>query len=518
MRVLERFGLVVVGTLSMALPAQAEVLLGKLTDRIQKAPFIVRVAAEVEGNQVAYRISDPIIEKATKAIEKNPQDSKAYLERARAYLRKKDYDRAIQDLTRALEFDPDTEGAHFDRGVAYSRKHYYDDAIQDFNEAITINPTKGAYYLNLGIAYEQIGDHDHAIRNYHQALEVDPEFTPAYSYLGDVFIKLRNRAKGCSYYQKLCDLGMCDSYNAKKANGKCPRSESELAVLNAKDPNIRKATEAIQNNPKDAEAYWRRGMAYEHTRDYKRAIQDYSKALELKSTYIQAYNFRASAYRYQDEYDLAIQDYHQVLELDPDNGLALSALGGLYLVDLKDRKKGCLYYEKLGNPETNYLFNTATELDRCFPSNSPRYDTNYLSRVIAEATTTITTNPQEATAYVDRGIAYADRYDYGRAVQDYNKALEINPDSVEAYTYRARAYMNQGNDPLAMQDLTKALEIDANNLLAITTSGHLYLSSRRRGVHDRTKGCSFHKKACDLGSCRAYKIATKMAGQYHCPD
>ena len=53
-----------------------------------------------------------------------------------------------------------------------------------------------------------------------------------------------------------------------------------LANLAIKDYN-----KAIQLDPELAEAYCNRGVAYEHTGEFERAIADHTKAIELQPHY-----------------------------------------------------------------------------------------------------------------------------------------------------------------------------------------------------------------------------------------
>lgn len=77
-------------------------------------------------------------------------------------------------------------------------------------------------------------------------------------------------------------------------------------------------TQAIELNPDDAEAYFKRGNAYASKGEYNLAIQDYDKAIELAPDTLTAYYNRGNANVYKGEYDRAIQDYDKAIELKPD--------------------------------------------------------------------------------------------------------------------------------------------------------------------------------------------------------
>ncbi|MBI4646279.1 MAG: tetratricopeptide repeat protein, partial [Bacteroidia bacterium] len=69
--------------------------------------------------------------------------------------------------------------------------------------------------------------------------------------------------------------------------------------------------------PDYADAYINRGIGYRKSGDYNKAIQDYSKAIEIKPDFAEAYNSRAIAYNKSGDYNKAIQDYKKAIDLDP---------------------------------------------------------------------------------------------------------------------------------------------------------------------------------------------------------
>ena len=73
----------------------------------------------------------------------------------------------------------------------------------------------------------------------------------------------------------------------------------------------------IDINPKYAQAYYNRGIAKKSIQDYHGAIADYSKAIEIDPKYIQAYNNRGVLKVNLQDYQGAIADYSDALEIDP---------------------------------------------------------------------------------------------------------------------------------------------------------------------------------------------------------
>jgi len=69
-------------------------------------------------------------------------------------------------------------------------------------------------------------------------------------------------------------------------------------------------------------------------------------------------------------------------------------------------------------------------------------------------------DPQQAEAYVARGMLYADEYRYDEALASLEQAIAINPSLAEAWTWRGRLLYRFGRIKESRQSLLKALELD----------------------------------------------------------
>jgi tetratricopeptide (TPR) repeat protein len=80
---------------------------------------------------------------------------------------------------------------------------------------------------------------------------------------------------------------------------------------------IRDYTRAIERNPKDSEAYRRRGNAEYGKEEWDRAIADFNRAIELDPESHVAYMNRAWAHAKKEEYGAAIKDIQKAIQLQP---------------------------------------------------------------------------------------------------------------------------------------------------------------------------------------------------------
>ena len=79
------------------------------------------------------------------------------------------------------------------------------------------------------------------------------------------------------------------------------------------------AAELIQLNPKDASAYYNRGIIYENLSKYQSALNDYVKAIELDPNYVSAYNTRGNVYSKLGLNRKALEDFNKAIQLDPNS-------------------------------------------------------------------------------------------------------------------------------------------------------------------------------------------------------
>lgn len=93
---------------------------------------------------------------------------------------------------------------------------------------------------------------------------------------------------------------------------------------------IADCSKLIELAPDSADAYYRRGDAYDETGEYGKAIADYSKAIELDPNHALAYYNRGCAYGELGAYDKAIADYSRAIGLNPLDSLAYYNRGLAY--------------------------------------------------------------------------------------------------------------------------------------------------------------------------------------------
>ena len=105
---------------------------------------------------------------------------------------------------------------------------------------------------------------------------------------------------------------------ARPAPAADPESDSVAALREDE----RRLTEKIEQDPTDAESYFRRGLLREELHELDKAIEDYDEAIRLGPKNPLAYIGRGSAWNDKREYEKAIADFDEAIRLDPKNSLA----------------------------------------------------------------------------------------------------------------------------------------------------------------------------------------------------
>ncbi len=83
---------------------------------------------------------------------------------------------------------------------------------------------------------------------------------------------------------------------------------------------IQHYTKSLEMHPQMDAAYYNRGLTYAAIGEYDRAIKDYDIVINRNSEDAHAYNERGEVLLYQGEFDKAIKDYNTAIKLEPDSG------------------------------------------------------------------------------------------------------------------------------------------------------------------------------------------------------
>jgi tetratricopeptide (TPR) repeat protein len=142
-------------------------------------------------------------------------------------------------------------------------------------------------------------------------------------------------------------------------------------------------------------SFYNRGFAKYNLKDFRGAILDFDKAIELKPTYFEAFIARGQSYSMQDNHKVAMNDYNEAIRLNPLEATAYFSRG-ISKMKLQNFRGG------LSD------FNKSLEL-----------------------------NPEYAPGLASRGESKVKLGDFKGSLEDFDKAITINPKRANYYSIRA---------------------------------------------------------------------------------
>jgi len=194
----------------------------------------------------------------------------------------------------------------------------------------------------------------------------------------------------------------------------------------------------------DATAYCKRGDEYSEKGDYDLAIADLTEAIRLEPNFAPTYLSRGMAYANKKDDIQSILDYTEVIRLSISNALVANAY----------YNRG-VAYERQGSYKAVEDFEKASSLD---PNDAD--SRNAIEATKTKLLRTNETNLRRTTLWIDNQVKKAGLQ---RTIEKHTEELRINPNSASAYFNRGVAYKEQGTHNAALEDLGKASNLEPAN-------------------------------------------------------
>ena len=109
-------------------------------------------------------------------------------------------------------------------------------------------------------------------------------------------------------------------------------------------------------------------------------------------------------------------------------------------------------------------------------------DNKEFGRAIEDFTTAISMDPKSGNAYLNRGMALVAQGEFERAIMDYDMALALNPSFVDAYSNRGGVWYRKGELDRAIDDYNRALSLQPDSLPALINRA---IAFKKKGATDR---------------------------------
>jgi tetratricopeptide (TPR) repeat protein len=406
---------------------------------------------------------DVIIQKTGTSSE-TPVDTQAtafitaYANRIVDYLDKSEYDLAIRECTKLIELDSNNKMAYVQRAKAYLDKYLevvrrrqlhsvpeYEQlptkALSDCNKALEIDPefvlalvTRADLMLRTVVIFVGRKQNEEALEDCKRALLIDPNNVKAHVLLAGAYCQIGDHYKFPKVY---------DPIN-KTMSG--PEPDYDKAIHNY--------SSAIESKPNYWYAHYLRGTCYRDIGENNKAIQDFTKAIDI--TPKEKYNYgivifaserdlyceRSRLFLITGELEKAIADINQGMRIDPEYWELFFYRGQYY------RIKG------------NFL-------------QAIQDFSNVIGRGFSEYS--------KVSSYINRGDCYRLIGKYEAAIQDYNKVTEIESTWAEsdelnywAWAWLGYIYYHIDEYKQSIDCCTKAIKKAPDNGWAYMIRGETY--------------------------------------------
>jgi tetratricopeptide (TPR) repeat protein len=233
-----------------------------------------------------------------------------YAEIGVLFFEMKNYDDAKTYFTKAIEIDSLYGYAFYARGFNNILLNDLQGALSDLNRSIFINPEYSSALKSRAIVKARLKDYEGAINDYLQFNNLEPENKTAYFEIGLVK-RLQKK-----YFEAIKFFNLAIEFN---------------------------------NSPL-SECYYQRGITKKDLNDYRGAVLDFTKALEISPNFYACYYDRGVAKSHLEDNTGAILDLTKYITQSPNGEYIKFAYSrrGLAKIGLNQKESGCLDFSKSG--------------------------------------------------------------------------------------------------------------------------------------------------------------------------
>lgn len=230
---------------------------------------------------------------------KQMEDATLY-NNAKHEIEKGNYEAAVVMLDTLIERNALNDSAFYRRGIAYSKLGDKENALSDFSHLIKASPTFGIKALRRrGGLYYEMNEFEKSIEDFNNAIKLDS--TDFHTFYSRGILKTERKITGKNPEQTLnvnySEQGNEFYYDYKGA--------------------LEDFNKAIELDTTFADCYVKRGKVLANLDQNEKALEDFNKAINVDSKFADAFFQRALLYKQGHNTSKAMQDFNAAIELKP---------------------------------------------------------------------------------------------------------------------------------------------------------------------------------------------------------
>jgi len=265
--------------------------------RVKEAWIDINKAVDLEPKNIEYRLlqadasfANGDIEKSYRALSEaeklDPSNKDVQLKMGEITFYARDYDRSMQSLTRVTEVEPDNRTALFMKAYIYKETGDTANAVTLMRRVCDLYPDYEPAFEELGVLYA-LHSNPMAVEYLSTALNLEPNNTNAAYALAVYYQHNNDFDQAETLYRKILDV------NENSTDAWHNLGYIELFHYRDYERAIEYMTKAIEADPNNLAAIVNRGCAFELAGQRDKARSDFETALAINSGYqpaIDGYN------------------------------------------------------------------------------------------------------------------------------------------------------------------------------------------------------------------------------------
>lgn len=313
-------------------------------------------AANLHADSLSIKLNSPELKAVNAALLQDVNNDSLYNKRAVIYLSLRQFPEAVNDAKRAIRLDSSTARNYLTLADIYfaenstrlskelleivaikfprdteallklAELYYlvqrYQEGIEFVNKALKIDETIAKAYYIKGSIYRESGDTSRAVSSLETAIEQDKRLTDAHFDLGVIYAARRNPL-AMQYYENALRLEP-DRKDVMYGRARFLQDAGKI------DPALSEYENILKKDPACEKCYYNMGaLQLEIKKNPKKALELFTKAIEVRADYLEAYFARGYSYALLKDKSSARADYKMCLQIQPNYPPAVQGLNEL---------------------------------------------------------------------------------------------------------------------------------------------------------------------------------------------
>ncbi len=284
------------------------------------------------------------------------------------------------------------------------------------------------------------------------------------------------------------------------------------SIQNKKQNAIDDLTKAIEIKTDSRGAYYNRGNAHFKLNELEKALNDFNKAIEAKGTDYRHYVNRGIVKKRLNKLEEAILDFNAAIDINPksyhahyNRGLTQKKLDKFekaisdfdIAIDINAKKLNAYYHRGLAKSKLNNSKGAFQDFDKTInidPKNLRAYYRRGLENIklaklkdaFKDFDKVLSIDHKNPRGYIGKGYAHAKLKEFDKAIKNFNEVIKLDSKSSSAYKGRGDAYAKLNKFDKAIKDFDKSIDINPKNIAAYNNRGNVYskLKEFKKAIKD----------------------------------